>query len=241
MNIAIIDDSSADRQLLEDYIRHYCSAHHMQVHCSPYESGEAFLEQFESALFDVIFLDIYMNGVDGIHVAERIREVDESCLIIFVTTSDHHAVRSYRVRAFDYLVKPYDYPCLEETMDLVSAATHQKYRYIEVKEGRTQTRILLHDILYVDYYNHYVQIHTRQRMVRTYMPFSEFAPLLLGEPQFLCCYRNCIVNLDEVALMDETDFLMTDGIRIPILRRQRAEVRQRYADYTFEKLKSKKP
>ena len=39
-------------------------------------------------------------------------------------------------------------------------------------------RVLVRDIMYTDYYNHYIQIHTSNRMIKTYMSFAEFSPLL---------------------------------------------------------------
>lgn len=236
MNIAIIDDSEMDRQKLSDYIMRYCRTHTIFAELEQFCNGETFLAVFSRKDFDVIFLDIIMDGIDGMDTARRIRGHDASCLLIFTTTSQDFAVESFRVRAFDYLVKPFEYVQFEEVMDLCEAALLRYARYIEVKEGRENVRILLRDILYADYSNHYVQIHTKRRMIRTYIPFGEFSPMLLSQPQFLYCYRNCIVNLDEVASLDEKDFILHSGERVPIGRTLRPTVRQRYADYAFEKL-----
>lgn len=169
-------------------------------------------------------------------IAERIRKTDEACLLVFVTSSRQHAIESFRVRAFDYLLKPYTYEQFLDTMRLCDQKLVRFAHYIEVKEGRTFVKIHLHEIIYTDYYNHYIQIHTKKRVVRTYMPFSEFSKLLLPYPQFLCCYRNCMINMDHVDAMDETDFLMSNGEKLPIMRARRNEVRKQYADYAFEQL-----
>ena len=52
----------------------------------------------------------------------------------------------------------------------------------------------------------------------------------------MCCYRNCIVNMDAVRSMEPADFVMENGERVPIARAQRAALRQQYADYAFDKL-----
>lgn len=233
MNIAIVDDNKTDQDELTGYLTKYCNDN--QFHCKiiTYQNGPDFLAALDSESFDLIFLDIYMNGENGIQIAEKIRLHNSNVLIIFSTTSRSHAVEGFRVRAFDYLVKPYTYDRLEETMNHCSRTLTKQAHYIEVKEGRFYTKILLDDIIYVDYYNHYIQIHTCSRIIRSYMPFSAFAPMLTCYPQFLTCYRNCLVNMDKIESQDDKDFIMVTGERVPISRGMKNEVRQAYADYVF--------
>ncbi len=233
MNVAVVDDNKTDQNELTGYLTKYCNEN--QFHCQiyTYQNGPDFLASLGRESFDLIFLDIYMNGENGIQIAEKIRLHNPDVLIIFSTTSRSHAVEGFRVRAFDYLVKPYTYNRFEETMNHCSQALTKHAHYIEVKEGRFYTKVLLDDIIYVDYYNHYIQIHTRSRMIRSYMPFSEFAPMLTCYPQFLTCYRNCLVNMDKIEIQDGKDFIMVTGERVPISRGMKNEVRQAYADYVF--------
>ena len=233
MNVAVVDDNKTDQNELTGYLTKYCNEN--QFHCQiyTYQNGPDFLASLGRESFDLIFLDIYMNGENGIQIAEKIRLHNPDVLIIFSTTSRSHAVEGFRVRAFDYLVKPYAYDRFEETMNHCSQALTKHAHYIEVKEGRFYTKVLLDDIIYVDYYNHYIQIHTRSRMIRSYMPFSEFAPMLTCYPQFLTCYRNCLVNMDKIEIQDGKDFIMVTGERVPISRGMKNEVRQAYADYVF--------
>lgn len=236
MNIAIVDDLQMDRQILQGFISRYCLENRICFSSREFESGEALLTVFEQKKFDVIFLDIYMNGIDGIETAQRIRKIDDSCLLIFTTTSRQHAVKSYRVRAFDYIVKPYDYAQFEEVMGLLKNALMKWANYIEVKEGRTTIKILLRDIIYTDYNNHYIQIHTKERMIKTYMNFSSFSQMLEPYKNFMCCYRNCMINMDQVGSIDARDFVMKNGERVPIAKLKRTEIRQQFADYMFHKL-----
>ena len=56
---------------------------------------------------DIAFLDIRMGGMDGIELAERLRESATRPAVVFVTTSREYALDAYRTHPFDYLVKPY--------------------------------------------------------------------------------------------------------------------------------------
>ena len=107
-------------------------------------------------------------------------------------------------------------------------------RYIEVKESRTLVKIPLNEIIYTDYYNHYIQIHTSCQtdplLPAVRRVFAAPAVLSLS---FSLCYRNCIVNMDHVDSVDKHDFVMENGERVPITRGNRNSIYQQYADYQF--------
>ena len=65
------------------------------------------MKNFAKDQYDVIFLDIYMDGMTGMDAARAIREIDRVVRIIFITTSTEFAVDSYEVSAFGYLLKPH--------------------------------------------------------------------------------------------------------------------------------------
>ncbi|WP_294149919.1 LytTR family DNA-binding domain-containing protein [uncultured Clostridium sp.] len=236
MDIAIIEDSGQELSLLERYLQTYLSNRQVYRVIDTYTSGDAFLENWPSKSYDLIFLDILMDGISGIEVARKIRETDSECLLIFISSSKEYALQGFEVRAFDYLLKPLSEERFQRTMDLCHNELAKHIRYIEVKESRTLVKIPLGEIIYTDYYNHYIQIHTSTRLIRSYQQFDVFSPLLLCYPQFLCCYRNCIVNMDHVASVDKHDFIMENGERVPITRGNRNAIYQQYADYQFLKI-----
>ena len=236
MNIAIIEDSGQELSLLERCLQSYLSSRQVYRVIDTYTSGEAFLENWPSKSYDLIFLDILMEGISGIEVARKIRETDSECLLIFISSSKEYALQGFEVRAFDYLLKPLSEERFQKTMDLCQNELAKHIRYIEVKESRTLVKIPLNEIIYTDYYNHYIQIHTAARLIRSYQQFDVFSPLLLCYPQFLCCYRNCIVNMDHVDSVDKHDFVLENGERVPITRGNRNSIYQQYADYQFLKI-----
>ena len=236
MNIAIIEDSGQEPSLLERCLQSYLSSRQVYRVIDTYTSGEAFLENWPSKSYDLVFLDILMEGISGIEVARKIRETDSECLLIFISSSKEYALQGFEVRAFDYLLKPLSEERFQKTMDLCQNELAKHIRYIEVKESRTLVKIPLNEIIYTDYYNHYIQIHTAARLIRSYQQFDVFSPLLLCYPQFLCCYRNCIVNMDHVDSVDKHDFVMENGERVPITRGNRNSIYQQYADYQFLKI-----
>ncbi len=234
MYVAIVDDSLTDIEYLYENICRYCNEHkaHMQVDC--FDDEQKFLNSLKTRPYDLVILDIYMNRINGDKLAQFIREKYPKSQIIFTTASREYAVKAFKVRALDYLVKPYKYEELESALDHFEEVYDKFIHYIELKEGRQYTRILISDIMYVDYHNHYIQVHTTSNVVRSHMSFDKFAPMLQQYRQFLWCYRNCMVNIDYIDCLEDKDFVLTDGKRIPISRAMHNEVTQAYANYMFE-------
>lgn len=234
MTIALVDDSDSDIKLLYDYLSRYCHEHHVYMNIEKFTNEHIFLNSMQNKAYDLVFLDIYMKHMNGIQLACEVIKKDPKCQIIFITTSEEHAVAAYRVHALDYLVKPYQYMDLEDALEHYEQIASRFARYIELKEGRYHTRVRLSDIMYTDYSNHYIQVHTTSCIVRSYMSFDSFLPMLSPYSNFLWCYRNCTVNMDYIESFSRKEFILKNKERIPIASTRRQEVLQRYADYIFD-------
>lgn len=234
MTIAIMDDSTQDIKTLYEHISRYCKEHKTHMQIKSFTNEAALLQSLKSEKYSLVFLDIYMQESSGIQTAKKLRKLCPKCQIIFCTNSSEHAVKAFRLHALDYLTKPYTYAQLEDALNHYESIAERFAHYIELKEGRYQTRVLITDIMYADYRNHYIQVHTTSSVIRSYMSFGNFSPMLAPYGQFLWCYRNCMVNMDYVDSWDDTHFILKNGENIPIFKTCKREIIQAYANYVFE-------
>lgn len=91
--------------------------------------------------FTVVFLDIYMNGANGIEIAREFRMSDSDCFLIFTTTSTDHALEGFRVRALHYLVKPYNEKEISTLLDEILSRIPDSGKYIDVKVNGSNIQI----------------------------------------------------------------------------------------------------
>lgn len=112
MKIAIVDDSSLDRDFLKNGLEIIFEERNIEnIEIQEFSSGEEllnYLRENPSDFFHIIFMDIYMEDLTGVETAKAIRKTDEQVKIVFITTSNEFASESYEVRAEDYLIKPFD-------------------------------------------------------------------------------------------------------------------------------------
>ncbi|WP_455684336.1 LytR/AlgR family response regulator transcription factor [Thomasclavelia sp.] len=234
MRIAIIDDILECRNHIYSCLQHFFKKHYTREYLciEKFTCGEDFLSVFQKSSYDLIFIDQYMQSLSGIDTAKQIREVDKLVTLVFITTSRDHAIDSYKVRASGYLLKPFSYEDFEQTMILQDITRLRNARFICLQDEK----ILLREILWCDVDGHYIHIHTQQRGdLRYRTPFVTVSNMLLKYPQFLTCYKGCIVNLDHVERLDKLVFILTTGDKILFSKRDKKKIEDSYHTYLFQK------
>lgn len=243
MNIAIIEDLPADRQLADEYLDTYFSSSFpgLMIHIDSFSSGEEFLESFAPRNYDLIFIDYYLNDLSGLETARQIRLTDQQAVLIFTTASRDCAVDGYRVKASGYLLKPFTYEQFAETLSLIDIRQLKERQFLEIANGMETIKIIVTDIIYCDISGHYTQIHTKSSgLKRIRMPFAEIVRLLEPFPEFLSCYRGCLINMDYIRRMENLTFIMEDGERIPFRKKEQAQIMDAYTNFLFCKVRDSK-
>ena len=95
MNIALVDDRTADRTHLEEILREYDSMHQLGLICYHYASGEDLLKAYQPFKFTVIFLDVYMAGITGTETAQKLREAATSQIMCKVQNAVKNRAKFY--------------------------------------------------------------------------------------------------------------------------------------------------
>ena len=108
LHIAICDDEKDFVQYLTDLLNQYSEETGRNIKITPYYDGMELIEKYDPTI-DLIFLDIQMKMVDGLHAAERIRQMDETVGIIFLTTLTQYGLEGYKYHATNYIIKPMKY------------------------------------------------------------------------------------------------------------------------------------
>lgn len=141
----------ADDELIERKVLYKTLTENLGDQCAIFqaENGREALAVYEKEKIQIAILDIEMPGINGIEAAQKIREQDADCCIIFLTAYDEfsYARKAITVRALDYLLKPYDEQelmlVLEEAMRLTEermkagAAREQKHAQSQEGDGIT--------------------------------------------------------------------------------------------------------
>ncbi|NCB33282.1 MAG: response regulator transcription factor [Erysipelotrichia bacterium] len=238
MSIAIVDDEEQFRLNLEACLDNYLDHQSIQADIDCFRDAESFLTAFEPKKYSIIFMDIYMGRMNGVDAAKKIRETDESCILIFCTTSVDHMPDAFACHAFDYMVKPADQQRVDKIMDDAIRTIPQQQKYLSVNsDGRTFS-IFYSDLISITSSGHYLSLMQRnERTIVTRLTMPELLEKLENDSRFLIINRGILVNMDHVTSMSGSNCQMDNGISYPIKVRNSTEITQKWHDYCFEEIR----
>ncbi len=226
MNVVIVDDMASECDTLRNLLKQYEAMYHQTMQINEFHSGRDLLSNYIPGSYDVVFMDIFMNDENGVDSAQKLRQLDENVNLIFLTTSTEFGVKSYDVRATDYIVKPATYETLSRALQYCKASKLQSEHSITVTTRHQPLEVDLDRIIYADYQNRSACIHLKDCLVSVSGSFSELSDQLTAYPQFISCFKGIVVNLKEVRKVCGDNLLLKNGEQLPISRRLQRQVQQ---------------
>ena len=236
LRFAVVEDRLPDAQRLESLLRLAFGGGQPLV-CDHYESGDAFLAAFPSKEYQVIFLDICMEGTNGIETARILRRADPDLLLVFVTSSPEYVWDAFPVHPFDYLLKPYREEKLCQRADELRRGLFRAEPELEVRIARQQVHLPLRKIQYAMAQNHYVRIVSDDGECRAVSTFSQVEQLLRAQENFIVCNRGVILNMDKVLRLDSDCFEMLDGTCLPVRQKDKNTLFAQFTQYQFRHMR----
>lgn len=238
LRIAYCDDESVQLSYMNYMTKEWEKNSARQCELSTFKSAKAFLfEHKENYPFDVIFLDIDMEEMNGMELSRIIRSHDSKIPIIFLTNRREYVFEGYEVNAYRYLLKPLDLPKLTLVLDEISKQLFKESCYlIEKQEGET-IKVNLDDIYYIEVNGHYLNLYLKSKQYRVKKSLQEVSELIIAslgsleKAGFTSTHRSYLVNLKYVDRVLKTECILADNMIIPVSRNAYKNVNDAFIKY----------
>lgn len=215
-NIAICDDSDADRQFIAGMVGSWGISTGHTVQISTFSSAESFLFHYAGKSdYDMLLLDIEMGDMDGVTMAKKLRRDNDTVQIVFITGYSDYILEGYEVAALHYLMKPVREDKLFTVLDRAAEKLSKNEKVLNLKIGGEMLRIPIYQIRYADVFGNYVTIHASDDLT-VKMTLSELEKEL--DDRFFRVGRSVIVNLTQIARVTKAEIGLNDGAVIPLPR-----------------------
>lgn len=231
LKVAVCEDLQSDAELLKTLVKQSG----IDVCCAAFESAEDLLNSFAGGRYDLIFMDIYMRGMNGVEAVKAIREVDENVTIAFATSSLDHTLESYRLKALRYLEKPLLAADVKETLEFALLRRDTR-PCVSLLIGGKHLDIPIDDIIFFEHRNHAVEVHTEAGVLKTSQSVRlDDIETRLPSPPFYRCLKSFLVNLSYVRKIDEElrTFVMKNGEQAYIRQNLMKKMKNAYEDYLY--------
>lgn len=238
LEVAVCDDEKIFRDREKALITDYLSRMGCEVNMDEYTSGEALLERgTQVAKYDIVFLDVNMDKLDGIETARRIRKFSKQNYIVFVTAFVQYAVSGYEVDAIRFILKDDQFELrLQECLDailqrMIGRRDKQMFAFVE----KTFELPYAH-LMYVESRLHKLLFHVRGEEQGVYTMYDRLDTIddMLREADFCRTHQSYLVNLQYVQNMERYNVHLTDGSSLGISKARYNEAMERWICYKGE-------
>ena len=229
IKIAICDNDKNDREHLRKLLLEFEVITKENFLIKIYSSGKELMESWYS--MDIIFLEMIIDGSDGIGIGTQIRRNSPYGIIIYVAdTSKNIMLAINRVHSYGYLIKPITkknlYPIISEAVRLVQLKLWTRYESF-LSERNTVLPIPVMDIYYFEYFNRKVKIVTAEK---TYMCIKEKISEIAVRMRiygFEMSHQSYVVNLYYVDVIKDHALIMKNGDSVCLAQKRASKVRDR--------------
>ncbi|WP_289664496.1 LytR/AlgR family response regulator transcription factor [Flavobacterium panacagri] len=217
----IVDDDEIDRLTVVSYAKKFPVLDILGV----FESAEEAVPFLEKQKVDILFLDIDMPGLNGIEFRKQALEVP---VCVFITAHPEHAVESFQIETLDFIVKPLKLDRFTQTINRIEEFMEIKLKAslfeasiggdtIYIKEGHEQTKVKLHEILYLEALKDYTLVVTERKR---HCVLSSIGNLLKEDhfQSFVRIHRSYAVQKQYVQKINSTEIVLNNAAIIPIGR-----------------------
>lgn len=230
VRIAVVENELNVAQNDIVLLERYAKENSLSLETAIFRNGYEFLDTKEE--FDAVLMDIDMPGLNGMEVAEKLREKNKTIDIIFTTNLPQFAVDGYKVQALDFVIKPVTFPNLSFAMEKV---VEKKRNIVNgsffLRIGGFAKRINNEEVLYIEMVNHYIVLHETDMEPLRIRGSLKMIEDLLNPEIFVKINSGIIINISKVSSFENGLVLMEDGSNLPLSRSHKKEFAVRLAEF----------
>ena len=227
IHIAIVDDE----KIIREHIKKLIENKQQEYVIDSYSAGKELLQTDQ--LYHIVFLDIQMDGMNGIDTARALRQKSEDTVLVFVTGVKEYVFDAFDVAAFHYLIKPINEQKFTSVFEHAVLEVEKKKQHsmgqLFVKTRYRNVTLEQKDILYIESRAKKVEIHTKTDIMDAYASIGELEKQL--KENFYRCHRGYLVNLALITEYSNDSITLNNGESIILAKEKYGEFVKVYMRY----------
>lgn len=237
LNISIVDDEASCIEEIAAIVSDFLKSSKIPFQIFKFQSGEEFLNSSNS--MDLVFLDIQMNGIDGISAAHTLRARNKHVALIYVTSFSSEVKRSFSVHPFAFIEKPIDHnELIQNIQDFLNYSQSSVVKNnITVKSDKGELLVCVQDIIYLEYKdNRKINLVMQKETIQINGSINGLFQLL-SPYHFIYPHKSFIINAEQIERVKAPDIFMKNKAIIPISQKKQSAVMKEISFYLHHQMK----
>ena len=228
LKIAICEDVQEFADMLEQNLQTWSVTAGVNVSIRKFDNGYPLLYCIhDSGTFDLIFMDVEMEKMNGLEAAEKIREEDYLTTFIFVSQYEDYYKEAYHVHPFHFLSKPVSQAKVNEVMGAYLKMKKQDVETITFSVNKARYTVPLLDILYFASERRRINVVCKDRIYQFYGKLIEIQNYVQEKNfKFIRIHQSFLVNMKYIKEYRYSDLTVSNGDILPISKDNKKKIRE---------------
>lgn len=232
IQIAICDDDMTTTSQIEEYIRQIEIEQHIQVQYRIFFDGKSFMQSVESGeVYDLIYLDVEMPLMKGLDAAKKLREMEISSLIIYISNYETYCESMIETEPFRFLRKPInDVNLFRKYFMSAYKKLENRNEYYTYSYKKIHHKININDIMYFESNNRKICIHTNgnQENNTFYGQLDKVEKELESKScTFIRIHQSYLVNSMYINTVQHDAVILENKDELPISEKRQKEIQRK--------------
>ena len=232
IQIAICDDDMTTTSQIEEYIRQIETEQHIQVQYRIFFDGKSFMQSVESGeVYDLIYLDVEMPLMKGLDAAKKLREMEISSLIIYISNYKTYCESMIETEPFRFLRKPInDVNLFRKYFMSAYKKLENRNEYYTYSYKKIHHKININDIMYFESNNRKICIHTNgnQENNTFYGQLDKVEKELESKScTFIRIHQSYLVNSMYINTVQHDAVILENKDELPISEKRQKEIQRK--------------
>jgi len=232
LKIAVIDDDSIILEKISELIDRYM---HQENCIDQFNSGVTFFNS-QQLIYDVVFLDIDMPDINGFEIAENLKFIKPSVIIIFVSCMEHLVFNSFKYSPFRFVRKSnLDDDMRVSIMEYEKKLVENNQTFL-IKTHELEVNIPIIEIIFFESQGHDLYVKTINNLFKLKRDKNNEQSIRsltekISNHGFIRVHKSFLVNYKYIYKIKRNKIVLKDNSEIDMNPHNSSEIKQIYNKY----------
>ncbi len=226
MKIVVCDDEQIYLNDIETHINQYLTEHSLFADICKYLGSNDLINHI--AYFDIAFLDIEMNGENGLQLGKRLREINPDIILIYITAHNNYLDDALDLGSIRFFDKPINSQRFYKGFEAaINKLNDSNIRYYVSNDSNGVLSLKASDIIYIEIKGRKTKVVTKDKPYYSKKSIKDWKSEL-AKSFFVSPHKSFIINTNYITQFQRDHVILDEKYYVPIAHSNRTEFKKNF-------------